>query len=147
MTIILTPLLVGIFLVVYFLVWPRLSDRARRTGLLSLLLVSVLVNLMVFTYYLSESYPMGDGQIAASPNGLYTAMANSQRPVFASKTKYYLLTIQSNDGRVLKSVRVDTSQKAEPLNFRMLPNIIQWKPDSSEVTFDFGEFHITIKDL
>jgi hypothetical protein len=141
-------LTLAIIVILSAILFRVLPIRARRILLVSLSVVSILINVIALGYYLAEHSPIGGGQQAESPNHLYMAWAESLRPPLRSQSTYYLLTIQSRTDRsVLKSVRVDFNEKDEPLDFRELPEIIHWSKDSSQVTFDFHDVHVRIKDL
>jgi hypothetical protein len=82
--------------------------------------------------------PGGGGQYEESPNGVYTAYANSlhsSNPLAADRRTYYEFTIRYASGKVLKQATLYPSEQNDPMYFRSLPTIIAWSPNSSDVIF------------
>ena len=114
------------------------SYKAKTGLLLFLLLISLLANAGVAGHYVVfECILGGGGQFEASPDGQFVAHAESLRPYLTkAEPAHYVLKIESAEGRVVKSVRIDAGETKDAEYFRSLPKIIHWSLDSREVVFD-----------
>ena len=124
------------------------STEGGQRGIVCLLVLSISFNAYVLgKHVISNSFVVGGGQSWPSPDGIWRASASSLRPHLSSEPTSYVFTLESRDGRLLRSLRMNGDKSADPTYFRNLPQIIQWSADSKEVTFDIPGTQIRMQLL
>lgn len=103
-------------------------------------IISTLAALIFLDLFLwTIPIPMGGGQGDTSPNGEFVANASSLRDVkplgLGQKDTYYEFRVTRGNTTPFKRIVLYPAEKNNGMDFRELPKIISWAPDSSEVTF------------
>lgn len=113
-------------------------------------IISALAALLFLTLFL-RTIPVhdGGGQYESSPNDAFEASASDYRnlnPLISgsAKVSYEFTLSRSHLGSPFKRVVLYPPAGSAEMNFRNLPKIITWKPDSSEVTFNIPGATLTL---
>ncbi|MCB1208220.1 MAG: hypothetical protein KDK97_02780 [Verrucomicrobiales bacterium] len=103
-------------------------------------IVCTLVALVFLALFLGTiPVALGGGQGVPSPDGAFQATAISRHDknplALGRQQTYYEFTVTRGYTTPFKKVVFYPSETNDGMDFRSLPTIIAWAPDSSEVTF------------
>ncbi len=104
--------------------------------------------IVLMGYRLLKTVPVGGVQYLSSPNGQYQAYATDffKKDFWGRPEQYYEFEIlNTKNGKSVRKLRMKPLDETPIFDMREKGNIINWSPDSSEVTFAFQDVKLKLK--